>query len=281
VYEIPASQCGCSAAPGANDVLAMATMSDDSILPITQALLINGANAFGLIYRRLHLSFLGTGIGRDNVMTAAIPRAHCRKCGHPTNQTASAPFESLGTVNDDGSGYEIHFAETSVMLQCQVCKTTQLRVHSWNSENGDCGEVYYPPHPVHAAPKWIDDLPGDYRELVRQIYPALDAGSLGVAMMGTRAVLDVFITNQSTETHDFGRKLTDLASRGLIMHQEVPVLRTVFEAGSGASHRGFLPWQAEVLTVLQIIEDLVHRDLLRAQAIALKARIPPDARKKK
>ena len=204
---------------------------------------------------------------------------HCNRCGRETWQSVSEPCENPAEIVDEG--VTITFSETSVMLQCQVCKSTQLRVSKWNSENGDGGEMYSPPHSIHQAPSWLKELPPEYRDLALQIYPALDAGSHGLALMGARALLDVYISRHSAVTYDFKKKLEDLQKTGALSLKQVEILMPTFDAGSAAAHRGFIPSEANVLTALQVVENLIHQDVLAVKTQSLKNETPSDTRTRK
>ena len=212
-------------------------------------------------------------------MTSERSFDHCNHCGSETWHSESEPFKNRAEVVDEG--VTISFCETSAMLQCQVCKRTQLRVRKWNSENGDCGQSFFPPHSMHKAPPWLKELPSEYRVLALQIYPALDAGSYGLALMGARALLDIYISRHSAVQNDFKKKLEDLQKSGSLSPKQIEILVPTFDAGSAAAHRGFIPTESNVLTALQVVENLIHQDVLGVKTLSLKKETPPDTRRKK
>jgi hypothetical protein len=203
---------------------------------------------------------------------------HCNNCGNEKWHSESIPFVDSSTWHhEDGS--TIEFSKTSVMLQCQVCKNTKLRVSKWNSENGEDGEQFFPPNTIRKMPDWVNDLPPEYRDLARQIYPALNAESLGLALMGIRALLDVYISRHSTEKNDFSKKIEELVTTRVLNTRQAATLSTTFDAGSAAAHRGFIPSEINVITALDVVENLIRQDILTAISQILKSETPPDLRR--
>ena len=205
---------------------------------------------------------------------------YCNRCGSDTWHSIVGQCQDTSDAQlEDGS--TISFSERSVLLRCQVCKKTQLCVSTWNSENGDCGMSFYPPPSKHKPPPWLDELPSEYSDLARQIYPALDAGSHSLALMGTRALLDVYVSRHSAVSYDFKKKLEDLQRDGALSAKQIEILLPTFDAGSAAAHRGFLPSESNVITALQVVENLIHQDVLGVKTQKLKTDTPPDPRRKK
>ena len=206
-------------------------------------------------------------------MTSESSFTHCNRCQNKTWHSESKPFEKRGELQED-DGLTILFCDTSIMLECQVCQRTKLQVRNWNSENGSSLN-FFPPESTHRAPLWLKDMPNEYKGLALQIYPALDVGSYGLALMGVRALLEIYISNHTAVPHEFKKKLADLQEREWISSQHVEMLLITFDAGSAAAHRGFIPTEASVIIALQVIENLIHRDILSAKTKDLKNETPP------
>jgi len=198
---------------------------------------------------------------------------HCNRCGGETFHSIAGECRNCSEAHlEDGS--EISFSERSELLECQVCKQTRLRVSFWNSENDDGPVFFYPPLSKHRAPAWLKELPVEYKDLAEQIYPALDAGSYSLALMGARALLDLYISRHSSVSNDFNKKLENLLQLGALSAKQIEILSRTFDAGSAAAHRGYLPSEANVITALQVVESLLQQDVLGVKTQQLQADTP-------
>lgn len=197
----------------------------------------------------------------------------CNRCGSDTWHLIAGHTSNPSAHAENG--YTIAFDELSELLQCQVCHQTRLRVTSWNSENEWGKPVYYPLAATHRPPSWLNDLPDEYRDLTKQIYAALDSQSFSLALMGVRALLDIYVSRHSGINNDFQKKLEKLASLGALSAKNIEMLTPTFNAGSAAAHRGFQPSEDQVVTALQVVENLVQQDVLGPKTQALAASVPP------
>jgi hypothetical protein len=171
-------------------------------------------------------------------------------------------------------GDRITFVEKSQFLECQVCQQARLRVILWNSENEDSHITFHPPASLHKAPPWLKELPPKYRDIALQIYPTLDAGNFSLALMGARSLLDIYISGHTTVKNDFKKKLDDLCDQRVLTKPHAEMLFTTFDAGSAAAHRDYHPSESSVLTAVQVVEHLIHQDVLEPKAQKLKAETP-------
>lgn len=199
--------------------------------------------------------------------------APCNHCGKELNHWVIAERRKEDSETVDG-GYTIHFTDTSAMLECRVCGEVRLRRILWNSENEGESITYAPPAMQHKKPSWHKELPSEYRYLADEIYTALDTQGLSLALMGTRALLDVYITRHAGDLNNFPAKLARLHELGALNAKQVEALTIAFDAGSAAAHRGFRPAEANVLTALQIVENIIHSDVLSQRAEELKGVTP-------
>ena len=184
----------------------------------------------------------------------------CNRCSGDTWHLIAG--RTSNPSKDVIDGYTISFDEQSELLQCQVCHQTRLRVTLWNSENDWGTPTYYPPNATHRPPSWLHDLSEEDQELSKQIYAALDARSFSLALMGVRSLLDVYVSRHSGVNNDFQKKLAKLASLGALSAKHIEILTPTFDAGSAAAHRGFLSSEEQVVTALQVVENLMEQDFL-------------------
>jgi hypothetical protein len=199
--------------------------------------------------------------------------AHCNRCSSDTWHLIAGQCKNKSEEILEG-GDVISFAQTSDLLECKVCKQTQLRVTSWNSENEWLPPSFFPPPSKHKAPDWLHDLSPEYSKLAHEIYPALDAGSFCLALMGTRALLDVYVTRHSGVSNDFTTKLKKLQDQGAISAKQIEILTPAFDAGSAAAHRGYVPSEENIIVALQVVENLIQQDILAIKTAKLKSDTP-------
>jgi hypothetical protein len=96
--------------------------------------------------------------------------------------------------------------------------------------------------------------------------------------MGARALLDVYVSRHSAVSNDFRKKLEDLQKAGAISAKQIEILWPTFDAGSAAAHRGYLPSEENVITALQVVENLIQQDVLGIKMQNLKTATPPRKR---
>ena len=122
------------------------------------------------------------------------------------------------TIADDEEGYE--WRKTSYrMIECRGCHFISLErcVTSFEDQQGDVPQTeYFPPPISRREPSWIGELAMnvpielDLPDLLTEIYSALHADNRRLATMGTRALLDMAMTDQVTDVGGFGKKLDAL-----------------------------------------------------------------------
>lgn len=198
---------------------------------------------------------------------------YCNRCGGDTWHliVGQRRKESGAQVED---GYAISFVEKSEFIECQVCQQTRIRVTQWNSENDVDSIVFHPPASKHKAPPWLRELPPEYRYLALEIYSALDAESYSLALMGARALLDVYVSRHTDVPNDFRKKLDDLCKQGALSAKHAEILWPAFDAGSAAAHRGYRPSECNVITAVQVVENLIQQEVLGEQTQKLQAETP-------
>jgi transcriptional regulator CtsR len=165
-----------------------------------------------------------------------------------------------------------------------------MRRVDWCSEDGPqwgAGpETYFPPRISRRKPAWIDrhEVADEYVELLGEVYVALHADSGRLAMMGARALIDVVIRRLVGDQDNFGRGLDALVDKDLVSNRDREIIKAAINAGHASAHRGHKPSSTDVNVVIDIVERMIHAEILTEQAEALKEATPqrkPSAAKNK
>ena len=207
-----------------------------------------------------------------------IEKIHCNTCDTITRHHVVAERVQRGSeVYDAEAGIEISWRTKWTMLECAGCETVCLRRAYWFSEwdrEGDEEIEYFPPPTARRPPRWMDQLGEEERSILGEVYVALQADSRRLAMMGARTLVDI-VMNRDGDHGSFAAGLAALEKRGLVGARQREVLKAALDAGHAAAHRGHLADREDVETVIDIVEHLLHAELLGPAAEELKTRTPP------
>ena len=209
-----------------------------------------------------------------------IERVHCNQCLGQTQHEVVAVRKrtETDTIGDEDYQSEITGTTTYTMLECRGCGTVTLRRRIICDEvDIDCTD-FFPPAVSRQLPRWCSDLPSEFSKLLRETYAALHADSRRLAVMGARALVDLFMTKTLGDVGGFTVKMNRLVAEGYLSVQERGVLETALDAGHAVIHRGHIPKPEDVNTVFDIVENLLQQLALKAKVADLKRRTP--ARKK-
>ncbi|WP_299599694.1 DUF4145 domain-containing protein [uncultured Microbulbifer sp.] len=210
-----------------------------------------------------------------------IEKAHCNQCLHETRHFVVALRDHSGSApaneHDPYCEYEVSWRTVYKMLECCGCENVSLEKKFYFSEYDEIEEEYYPPKVSRQTPKWLDQLPEEWYELLKEIYVALHANSRRLAIMGTRTLLDLYMNEQVGDVGGFAKKLQVLEDSGQISKPNKSTLEAALEVGHAASHRGHKAKTSEVNQVIDIAENLLQGYLLTSGAESLRASAPPRA----
>ena len=152
------------------------------------------------------------------------------------------------------------------ILRCRGCETLYVQRKYWFSEAEDRTVTHWPPPP---APDWaqqLDDV--TLRDLLREVYGALNAGHRVLAAIGARTALErAMVLNGAEKTSNFKEKRKELRDKGVIGEHEFKTLFTLVDAGSAAAHRGWKPKPEELTTLIDGMEDFLRRTLVLKSAV--------------
>ena len=205
-----------------------------------------------------------------------IKKAHCNRCRGLTNSWVRAEHSVKG--NDSLTRWSHSFE----VLQCCGCDSMSVRQEHWFSEwdeidHDEYGqmvmcpgikEIYYPAPTVRVKPEWFDNIADEVlRNVLDELYAALDAGLNGLATVGVRTLLDragyLLIGDPSG---GFQGKLSALHDGGHISGQEKTTLEAVADAGNASAHRGYTPTVERLGHIVDIIENFLHRAFVLTRA---------------
>jgi hypothetical protein len=209
----------------------------------------------------------------------------CNRCGLKTNHYERFNHTVSETSPYD-SEYSVEWVSTYTFLECCGCSDVSIRQLDWCSEwdRGDYHETFFPPRASRRKPSYFESLSEEYQSLLGEIYTALQADSRQLAMMGARAVIDLFILRKVGDQGDFAKGMVKLEEDGYIGRLDKDIINAAIDAGHAASHRAHIPSSKELTAVMDIIENLLQHDLLAASAETLRkhtpARTPRAASKK-
>lgn len=203
-----------------------------------------------------------------------IQKAHCNSCLQQTKHFIVAERCNEGSEIVDDGRYEISWKTTYKMLECCGCENVSLQRKFYFSEYDDVEVEYYPPQISRQIPKWSDELPPEWSELLKEVYLALHADSRRLALMGARTLVDLYMSEKLGDIGGFSQKIKKLETDGLISKPNKAVLDAALEVGHAATHRGHKARANEVNQVIDIVENLLQSHVLAASADNLKSKTP-------
>lgn len=146
---------------------------------------------------------------------------------------------------------------------------------NWCSEDDPWGQNdtdYFPARVSRQKPAWLTQHPelNDHIQLFEEIYTALHADSRRLAMMGARAVIDLAVARMlGNDPGNFTAGMNELVAAKRLTQEERELIDAAFDAGSAAMHRGHQPEVDDVNTAIDIVERVVHAEVLKKKARAL------------
>lgn len=210
--------------------------------------------------------------------------SHCNECGHETLHKVVKLISKSRDYDEDR--YTVSVGSNWRFLQCGGCQEVVMSRTDWCSEDDPHDSyvpTYFPPRVSRRKPEWLSQHPelNDYLGLFEELYAALHADSRRLAMMGARAVMDMAITQMTAgDQGGFTAGLNALESDRRLTSEERQLIEAAFDAGSAAMHRGHQPAAGDVNTVIDIVERIVHAEVLKKKAMELAAATPKRPQRK-
>jgi len=216
----------------------------------------------------------------EDEMTTSELKSHCNRCRQETSHVAL--FEKKNEVSEDIEGVgELYWVTTYRLLECCGCQDISLSKAVYFSEADDTQTHFYPPRVSRHKPTWHGDLPRDYEQLLAEVYSSLHADNRRLAMMGARALIDLFILRKVGDLGDFSKGMDALEKEGFISVKDRLVVKAAIEAGHAAAHRAYRPTATDVERVMDIVENIIQHDVLHESAAALRASTPERQKNRK
>lgn len=201
-------------------------------------------------------------------------RAFCNGCCRETNHSCR-PIYARDYAEGGGKNPR-PLRESWHLLVCLGCESVRLRRTISSPEYTVPSITEYPPAETIRTPAWRGDLPEEVQNMHREVYEALHAGAPCCATMGTRALIDMALTEVVGDIGNFQAKLAAAVRDGHITLQHKTILEAAIDAGSAATHRGFTPNEQQIRGVLGIVEHLLQGFyVLRSLSSRLQGQIPP------
>jgi hypothetical protein len=183
----------------------------------------------------------------------------CNHCGHSTNHLVVAVrhFEEwVGEEEGDG-GVTLDLEYEYAMLECGGCQGISLRLDEM-LDGTLFSTTFYPPRIARNKPAWSIDLPIQVQSLMTEIYAALANDSRKLAVMGSRTILDIVMTQKLGRGGTFQSRLEALEAKGFIGRANREVLRTALDARSATARTPYAPPSDIVNEIMDIIENLLQ-----------------------
>jgi len=187
----------------------------------------------------------------------SIIKIHCNTCGRETKHSLLTSRMTPDEEFIENYG-PIHWEDKYEMLECCGCESVMMRHTNWFSETNEVTIDLFPPAVSRRIPKWKNKLPRSIVGLLDEIYTTLHSDGRRLAIMGTRAIIDMVILDKVGDIGTFREKLKALEDQGFIGAKNRKFLAAALEAGHAAVHRGHIPKQEEVSNVMDIVENLLE-----------------------
>ncbi len=219
-------------------------------------------------------------------------KAHCNKCKLETNHFVRAKYDQ-----DWDLGFTDRAWCKNRIIECCGCEAIRFMkvdlstydIEDYYDEDGNYQTrfnemtTYYPENELREMPKWAGAIKNDepeLHELYSELYAVLRTNLTRLAGMASRATLEQILNKMVGEFGTFDQRLEKLKTENHVSQSELETLKTAVDLGNAANHRGWKPTTDELNTVLDIIENLMHRIYILTQnAKKVQEKIPPRAKK--
>jgi hypothetical protein len=127
------------------------------------------------------------------------------------------------------------------------------------------------------APAWVKKLPPTMAQVMTEVYAAAGAGLRTLAAIGVRTALDLYFSDVlGSDVGTFADKIKKLQASNFLSSNDASYLPIVIDGGNASAHRGYMPSEDDLETILAIGERFLrgHYDLPSA-AKQLQSNVPP------
>lgn len=166
--------------------------------------------------------------------------------------------------------------ESASVHRCNGCGGITVQHKVFDDNGAELSATLYPPRMFRRSPRWINDLPHELPDYLREIYISIQADARRLAAMGIRAALERLMVERNGDKGSFARNLDALEESGDISVAQKETLSVVLDLGSAAIHRGLNPGYEDVVSALDIFELVLQQVFVHRQRVeSLRGRIPP------
>ncbi len=194
-------------------------------------------------------------------------KIYCNNCQHDTWH--SILFYKKDTWADEH--HPIDGGDDYKIAQCNGCKGVSYEERSWFSEDVntdgtlDITVKRFPPKTLRKKPKWFSRLHvvhilsgSGFGMLFNETYIALQNNCRSLAVMGIRALLEQIMIEKCGDQGSFTANINKFENDGYISKLQKNALLPVIEAGHAAVHRSYEPKSEEVISALDITENIIE-----------------------
>ncbi|QBZ83126.1 hypothetical protein GHNINEIG_01167 [Hydrogenovibrio crunogenus] len=206
-------------------------------------------------------------------------KAYCHKCRQDTNQTllfAETEYDTREVFFEKLQGESRWVVEQRLwnLSKCLGCEMLNLEIETIHIGNSNTSKKQMPGKSRRVVPSWIFSLERPYIELLAEVYTAFNNGSFRLALMGVRAIFDIFMQEKVGDIGGFKKKLLELKKLHLINSTQVDLLDAAIDAGSATAHRGYNPSEEVMHSVMDIVEHLLKSISLENKLIEITSSTP-------
>lgn len=205
----------------------------------------------------------------------------CSICLRETNHEELFKTESTTDNRMLSPDPEVWYSEgyNYALFKCLGCSNVVMRKDFWSSDlTPDMWDPsyrsWYPALVSRQAPPWLKRRNDLSANVLKQVYVALNANLVSLAMMGIRTVLDQYLVEKVRDIGGFEKKLKKAAELGFLSAKQVELIAPALEAGHAASHRAYEPTVEALSYSLEVVENLLHQDELARNSKGVADAIP-------
>lgn len=191
--------------------------------------------------------------------------APCNNCRRSTRHDIVHREKVEGDDSNAEQSYYISWTDTYEMVECRGCGEFHLKHTHVFSEADEPTIREYPPRISRSKPEWLGKFPGPFwmgnteiEQLIKEIYAAVHNGSLRLAAIGTRALIEHIMIDKVGDKGSVGKNIDAFFAAGYVAPLDQKIFREkLVEAGHAAMHRGYRPKSADVDVLLDLTESLI------------------------
>ena len=202
-------------------------------------------------------------------MTEKEYKIHCSRCtGETSHQKLFDEYvgERKWLIDAEHDAW-FYDGYQYTLFKCAGCSNVVLRKAYECSEidprdYDDSYITWHPPKAIKQPQKWYRKLPKGEQELLNEVLISMNTSCFTVSAMGLRAILDMFIVRSVGDSGSFKAKLNKMVTQGFLSARQVEIIEPVLNLGSAASHRGYTPDSESIQYTFDVIENLLHQDIM-------------------